>query len=80
MRRLITPRVQTVEDLKKCIGMRVSTNLSPTLRARLIRFNRDFSTFEVTDAEEDGPVKYNSSIGQILEVPTYMAVTMNFIQ
>jgi len=80
MRRLITPRVQTVEDLKKFIGMRVSTNLSPTLRARLVKFNRDLSTFEVAEAEEDGPVRYNNSVGQILEVPTYMAITMNFIQ
>lgn len=79
MRRLITPRIQTVDDLKECIGMRVSTNLSPTLRARLIKFNRDFSTFEVIEAEEDGPVRYNNSVGQILEVPTHMAITMNFI-
>lgn len=79
MRRPITPRVQTVEDLKECIGMRVSTNLSPTLRARLIKFNRDLSTFEVTEAEEDGPVRYNNAVGQILEVPTHMAITMNFI-
>jgi hypothetical protein len=60
--------------------MRVSTNLSPTLRARLVKFNRDLSTFEVAEAEEEGPVRYNNSVGQILEVPTYMAITMNFIQ
>jgi hypothetical protein len=79
MRRPITPRIQVVEDLKDCIGKKVSTNISPTLRARLIHFNRDLSTFEVTEAEEDGPVKYNTAVGQTFQMPTQMAVTMNFI-
>jgi hypothetical protein len=79
MRRLITPRIQVVDDLKKCIGKIVSTNISPTLRARLIHFNRDLSTFEVTEAEENGPVKYNTAVGQTFQMPTQMVVTMNFI-
>jgi hypothetical protein len=79
MRRPITPRIQVVEDLKDCIGKKVSTNISPTLRARLLKFNRDFSTFEVSEADENGPIKYNTAVGQIFEIPTHMAVTMNFI-
>ena len=79
MRRPITPRIQIVDDLKECIGKLVSTNVSPTLRARLIKFNRDLSTFEVVEAEEGGPVKYNTAVGQTFEMPTQMAVTMNFI-
>ena len=79
MGRPITPRIQIVEDLKECIGKVVSTNVSPTLRARLIKFNRDLSTFEVVEAEEGGPVKYNTAVGQTFEMPTQMAVTMNFI-
>jgi hypothetical protein len=79
MRRPITPRIQIVDDLKDCIGKVVSTNVSPTLRARLIKFNRDLSTFEVVEAEEGGPVKYNTAVGQTFEMPTQMAVTMNFI-
>lgn len=78
MRRPITPRLQTVEDLKECVGMNVSTNISPTLRARLLRFNRDLTTFEVTEAEEGGPTKYNTAVGQTFEIPTHMAVTMNY--
>jgi hypothetical protein len=79
MRRLITPRIEVVDDLKECIGKVVSTNISPTLRARLIHFNRDLSTFEVTEAEENGPVKYNTAVGQTFQMPTQMVVTMNFI-
>lgn len=79
MGRPITPRIQIVDDLKECIGKVVSTNVSPTLRARLIKFNRDLSTFEVVEAEEGGPVKYNTAVGQTFEMPTQMAVTMNFI-
>jgi len=79
MGRPITPRIQIVDDLKDCIGKVVSTNVSPTLRARLIKFNRDLSTFEVVEAEEGGPVKYNTAVGQTFEIPTQMAVTMNFI-
>lgn len=79
MRRPITPRIQVVEDLKDCIGKKVSTNISPTLRARLLKFNRDFSTFEVAEADENGPIKYNTAVGQTFEIPTHMAVTMNFI-
>ena len=79
MRRLITPRIEVVDDLKECIGKVVSTNISPTLRARLIHFNRDLSTFEVTEADENGPVKYNTAVGQTFEIPTHMAVTMKFI-
>jgi hypothetical protein len=79
MGRPITPRIQIVDDLKECIGKLVSTNVSPTLRARLIKFNRDLSTFEVVEAEEGGPVKYNTAVGQTFEMPTQMAVTMNFI-
>jgi hypothetical protein len=79
MGRPITPRIQIVDDLKECIGKVVSTNVSPTLRARLIKFNRDLSTFEVVEAEEGGPVKYNTAVGQTFEIPTQMAVTMNFI-
>jgi hypothetical protein len=78
MRRPITPRIQVVEDLKDCIGKKVSTNISPTLRARLLKFNRDLSTFEVTEADENGPVKYNSAVGQTFKIPTYMVVTLNF--
>jgi hypothetical protein len=78
MRRSITPRIQVVDDLKDCIGKKVSTNISPTLRAKLVKFNRDLSTFEVTEADENGPVKYNTSVGQTFEIPTYMAVTLNF--
>ena len=79
MGRPITPRIQIVDDLKECIGKVVSTNVSPTLRARLIKFNRDLSTFEVVEAEEGGPVKYNTAVVQTFEMPTQMAVTMNFI-
>jgi hypothetical protein len=78
MRRSITPRIQVVDDLKDYIGKKVSTNISPTLRAKLVKFNRDLSTFEVTEADENGPVKYNTSVGQTFEIPTYMAVTLNF--
>ena len=79
MRRLITPRIEVVDDLKECIGKIVSTNISPTLRARLIHFNRDLSTFEVTEAKEGGPIKYNTAVGQTFQMPTQMVVTMNFI-
>ena len=78
--RPITPRIQIVDDLKECIGKIVSTNLSPTLRARLVHFNRDLSTFEVTEAEEGGPVKYNTAIGQTFQMPTQMVVTMKFLE
>ena len=80
MGRGITPRIKIVDDLKQCIGKIVSTNISPTLRAKLIHFNRDLSTFEVTEAEEDGPTKYNTAVGQTFQMPTQMAVTMNFIE
>ena len=61
--RPITPRIQIVDDLKECIGKIVSTNVSPTLRARLVHFNRDLSTFEVTEAEEGGFVALNPETG-----------------
>ena len=79
MGRPVTPRIQIVDDLKECIGKEVSTNISPTLRARLIHFNRDLSTFEVIEANENGPTKYNTAVGQTFQMPTRMAVTMNFI-
>jgi hypothetical protein len=78
--RLVTPRIQIVDDLKECIGKIVSTNISPTLRARLIHFNRDLSTFEITEAEEGGPVKYNTAVGQTFQMPTQMVVTMKFLE
>jgi hypothetical protein len=79
MRRPITPRIPVVEDLKECVGKIVSTNISPTLRAKLIHFNRDLSTFEVVEAEENGPIRYNTAVGQTFQMPTHMVVTMNFI-
>jgi hypothetical protein len=78
--RLVTPRIQIVDDLKECIGKIVSTNISPTLRARLIHFNRDLSTFEITEAEEGGPVKYNTAVGQTFQMSTQMVVTMKFLE
>jgi hypothetical protein len=78
MKRPITPRIKIVEDLKECVGKSVSTNLSPTLRAKLIRFNRDLSLFEISEADEDGPTKYNSAAGKTFEIPTQMALTLKF--
>ena len=78
--RLVTPRIQIVDDLKECIGKIISTNISPTLRARLIHFNRDLSTFEITEAEEGGPVKYNTAVGQTFQMSTQMVVTMKFLE
>jgi hypothetical protein len=82
MARPITPRVQKVDnlkDLKKFIGKIVSDNIFPTLRGKLVSFDRDLSTFEVYEADEDGPIKYNTAVGQTFQVPTYMTMSMNFI-
>lgn len=78
-RHLITPRIQIVENLNECIGKITYNNIFPTFKAKLIKFNRDSSTFEILEADENGPTKYNSAAGKTFEIPTKMALTFRFL-
>ena len=73
MRRII-PRETVIDKLEDVIGMDFNTNISPTMKARLLGYEGDKAYYEVLEHEEH--TKYNSSAGQIFYLPTQMAVTM----
>lgn len=76
--RRYTPREATIENLDLAIGRLVSTNISPTMRGRLLYYDRERSYFEVTKHESND--RYANCAGQIFWIPNYMAVTLNYLE
>lgn len=74
----ITQRVKTFNHIKEVIGRITYTNLSPTMKARLVSYDKEKSYFEVQPHEEH--TKYNGCAGQTFYVPTYMAICFNYIE
>lgn len=66
------------EVLEENIGKIGMTNHSPTLMAKLIEVEYDRCWFEVTPSEPDGPVKYNSAVGQTFYLPLRMGTSIKF--
>mgnify|MGYP003641423528 FL=1 len=82
-RRGITPRIDTVQDIDTMIGKRASTNLSPTFRARLLGYDDKWGYFRVVENRSKRKGlnwgKYNSSAGQIMEIPTQMLRSLTWL-
>ena len=76
--RKVTSRETTIEHLDLAIGKLVSTNISPTMRGRLLYYNKEKSYFEVTKHESNN--RYDECAGQVFYIPNYMAVTLNYIE
>jgi hypothetical protein len=74
--RQVSPRIKTFEDIKEAIGKVTYTNISPTMKAKLIGYDGDKSWFEILPHEEH--TQYNSCAGQTFYVPTYMAICFNY--
>ena len=45
--RKVTPRVNTIDHIKEALGRTVYTNISPTMKAKLIGYDENKSYFEV---------------------------------
>jgi hypothetical protein len=73
-----TPREATIPSLKSAIGRLVSTNISPTMRGRLLRFDSEKSYFEVTKHESND--QYIHCVGQIFWINNYTAVTLTYLE
>ena len=76
--RQVTPRETTIEHLDLAIGKLVSTNISPTMRGRLLYYNKEKSYFEVTKHESND--RYAECAGQVFYISNYIAVTLNYIE
>lgn len=74
--RKVTPRVETVDHIKNAVGKITYTNISPTMKARLISYDKDKSYFEVLP--HPSHTKYNDCAGQSFYIPTYMAICFNY--
>lgn len=70
-----TPRIKLLDNLQDYIGVEFSTNLSPTMRAKLTRFNKDKGFFIVTD----NPLcpHYSSCAGQKFSLPIKVVYSLN---
>jgi hypothetical protein len=74
----ITKREATIPSLKSAIGKLVSTNISPTMRGRLLRFDSEKSYFEVTKHESND--QHIKCVGQIFWINNYTAVTLTYLE
>jgi hypothetical protein len=72
----VTPRTQTLNHIKEAIGKVTYTNLSPTMKARLVSYDIEKSYFEVLPHEQH--TKYNNCAGQTFWVPIYMSICFNY--
>jgi hypothetical protein len=73
-----TAREATIPSLKSAIGKLASTNISPTMRGRLLRFDSEKSYFEVTKHESND--QYIQCVGQIFWINNYTAVTLTYLE
>ena len=73
--RKVTQRIKIVDNLEDCIGMETYTNLSPTMKAKLLRYDTKKTYFISTKSEYSRLDKW---AGQEFYLPTQMAVTMKF--
>ena len=73
-----TPREATIPNLELAIGRLVSTNISPTMRGRLLHYDRERSYFEVTKHESND--RYAHCTGQTFWIPNYMSVTLTYLE
>jgi len=73
--RKVTPRTKIVDNLEDCIGMETYTNLSPTMKVKLLSYDKDKSYFVSTKSEYEQLDKW---AGQEFYLPNYMTVTMKF--
>lgn len=79
----ITPNKKVIQDLSTVIGKRAATNISPTLRARLLRYDDKWAYFKVekNHSKSNGLNwgKYNQYAGQIIEIPTQFLPSMHWL-
>ena len=75
----ITKRINKIDNPENYIGCLVNTNLSPTIKARLVRVGERVSYFEVVETEYEKIKCYNSTVGTIFDVPNNMVNSMDFI-
>ncbi len=73
-----TAREETIPSLKSAVGRLVSTNISPTMRGRLLHYDKERSYFEVTKHESND--RYVNCVGQTFWIPNYMAVALNYLE
>lgn len=73
-----SPREATIPSLKSAIGRLVSTNISPTMRGKLLSYDSEKSYFEVTKHESND--QYVNCVGQTFWIPNYMAVTLTYLE
>ena len=76
--RKVTPRVNTISHIKEALGRTVYTNISPTMKAKLIGYDEDKSYFEVLPHEKD--TVYNECAGQEFYVTTQMALSFKYLK
>jgi hypothetical protein len=76
--RKITPRKPTIKNIKEAIGKVTYTNLSPTMKARLVSCDIEKSYFEVLPHEKH--TKYNYCAGQIFYLPTQMSISLSYLE
>ena len=75
----ITKRINKIDNPENYIGCLVNTNLSPTIKARLVGVGERVSYFEVVETEYEKIKCYNSTVGTIFDVPNHMVNSMDFI-
>jgi hypothetical protein len=73
------PRINKIDNPKEYIGELVNTNLSPTLKARLISVGKETSYFEVVETDYETIKRNNTAVGQKFDVPTRIVYSMDFI-
>ena len=73
-----TAREETIPNLKSAVGKLVSTNISPTMRGRLLHYDKERSYFEVTKHESND--QHIKCVGQTFWIPNYMAVALNYLE
>jgi hypothetical protein len=73
-----SPREATIPNLELAIGRLVSTNISPTMRGRLLYYDSERSYFEVTKHESND--RYAHCAGQTFWIPNYMSVTLTYLE
>jgi hypothetical protein len=74
----ITKREATIPNLESAIGRLVSTNISPTMRGRLLYYDSERSYFEVIKHESND--QYAHCAGQTFWIPNYMSVTLTYLE
>lgn len=78
MTRSFTPRTSKIDKPDNCIGKLVNTNLSPTLKAKLISVGKTTSYFEVVETDYETIKRNNTAVGQKFDVPTHIVYSMDF--